>query len=267
MDLGLRGKVFLVTGGTRGIGLATTRALLEEGADVLVAARTADSIERARAELAEHPRADFVQVDLRDPEGGRRAVTAVVERFGPLDGVVNNASGFSIDHGHPDRAAWLELFELKVLGYESVIQAALEHFRDGGSIVSISGIASMRYWPLSPHVSAVNSAVEALTRHYAAALVGRRIRVNTVVPGTTATDRYEGRVERARAQAGVDAETARKLIDSTVPLGRPVDPTEIAATIVYLSSRLSASTTGATVVVDGGAVVVPDSAMPSAGSR
>ncbi|WP_051165500.1 SDR family NAD(P)-dependent oxidoreductase [Nocardia testacea] len=266
MDPGLGGKVFLVTGGTRGIGLATTRVLLQEGAYVLVAARTTHSIDRARAELAEYPRVDFVEADLRNADGGRHAVAAAAERFGPLDGVVNNASGFSIDHGHPDREAWLELFELKVLGYEAVIQAALDHLRDGGSIVNISGIASMRYWPLSPHVSAINSAVEALTRHYAAALVDRRIRVNTVVPGTTATDRYEGRVERARVQAGVDAETARKRIDSTVPLGRPVDPAEIAATVVFLSSRLSASTTGATAVVDGGAVVVPDSALPSAGS-
>ncbi|MGW5382565.1 SDR family NAD(P)-dependent oxidoreductase [Nocardia sp. NPDC003963] len=267
MDLGLRGKVFLVTGGSRGIGLATTRLLLEEGAEVLVAARTTQSIDRARAELVEHPRVDFAQVDLRDADGGRQAVTAAVDRFGPLDGVVNNASGFSIDHGHPDRTAWQELFELKLLGYEAVIQAALGHLHDGGSIVNISGIASMRYWPLSPHVSAINSAVEALTRHYAAALADRRIRANTVVPGTTATDRYEGRVERARVQNGVDAETARKHIDGTVPLGRPVAPNEIAATVVYLSSPLSGSTTGATVVVDGGAVVVPDSALPFAGSR
>jgi 3-oxoacyl-[acyl-carrier protein] reductase len=256
LDLGLAGKAFLVTGGTRGIGKATARMLLEEGASVMVAARTPKSIATAGAELRDD-RVGFVQADLRDSGGGETAVAAAVERFGALDGVVNNASAFSIDHGHPDRSAWLELFELKLLGYESVVQAALSRLRDGASIVNISGVASMRYWPKSPHVSAMNAAVEVLSRHYAAELTGRRIRVNAVVPGTTATDRYQGRVAQAQKRSGLDVSAAKELIDRTVPLGRPVDPKEIAAIVVFLLSDLSASTTGSTVVVDGGTIVVP----------
>jgi NAD(P)-dependent dehydrogenase (short-subunit alcohol dehydrogenase family) len=258
MDLGIGGRSYLVTGGTRGIGLATTRLLLEEGAAVTVAARTRASIEKATAELGEHPRAAFVQADLRDPDGGGAAVTAAVDRFGPLDGVVNNAAGFGVHEDHPDRTAWTQLFELKLLGYESVVQAALPHMRDGGGIVNVSGIASMRYMPRSPHVAAINSAVEALTRHYAAQLAERRIRVNTVVPGVTATDRYERRAERLSERDGSGIEAARKALDEQVPLGRVALPSELAATIVFLLSKLSASTTGATVVVDGGTVAVPD---------
>lgn len=258
MDLGMDGRSYLVTGGTRGIGLATTRLLLEEGAAVTVAARTKGSIEKATAELGEHPRAAFVQTDLRDADGGATAVAAAVERFGPLDGVVNNAAGFAVHEDHPDRAAWTQLFELKVLGYESVVQAALPRLRDGGGIVNISGIASMRYMPRSPHVAAINSAVEALTRHYAAQLAERRIRVNTVVPGVTATDRYERRAERLSERDGSGIEAARKALDERVPLGRAARPSELAATIVFLLSDHSASTTGATVVTDGGTVAVPD---------
>ncbi|MEV8633787.1 SDR family oxidoreductase [Streptosporangium sp. NPDC051023] len=260
MELGLSGRSYLVTGGSRGIGLATARLLLDEGAAVTIAARTSSSIEKATADLGGHPRAGFVRVDLRQADGGRTAVTAAVDLFGPLDGFVNNAAAFSVHNDHPDRAAWAELFELKLLGYESVVQAALPHVRDGGSFVNISGIASLRYMALSPHVSAINSAVEALSRHYAAQLAERRIRVNTVVPGVTATDRYEQRVTRLSQRDGLDAAEARKTMDSRIPLGRPVDPAEIAAAIVFLLSDRSASTTGATLVVDGGAIAVPDAA-------
>lgn len=265
MDMRLDDRSFLITGGTRGIGFATARMLLDEGARVMIAGRTRSSIEQAAADLGEHGRVGFVQVDLRQEDGGRAAVAAAVDRFSALDGVVNNASAFSVDQDHPDRAAWIALFELKLLGYESVVQAARMQMRSGGSFVNVSGVASMRYWPRSPHVSAINSAVEALTRHYAAELADRRIRVNTVVPGTTATDRYEQRVERIIREEGLDPVRARRRVDCTVPLGRPVDPAEIAATIVFLLSEHSASTTGTTVVVDGGTVAVPGAPRSSAG--
>ncbi len=264
MDLGLDGRSYLVTGGTRGIGLATARLLLVEGASVMIAARTVSSIEKAAAELALESRVGFVRVDLRQADGGAVAVAAAVERFGVLNGVVNNAAAFGGGGGHPDRAAWMELLELKLLGYESVVQAAIEHLRDGAGIVNISGIAALRYHPGSPHVSAVNAAVQALSTHYAAQLAERRIRVNTVVPGVTATDRFERRVARISERNGLDLETARKALADTVPLGRPADPAELAATIVFLLSDRSASTTGATVVVDGGTIAVPDAARAGA---
>lgn len=255
MDVGLAGKHILVTGGTRGIGRATVEKLLAEGARVSAVARTADSIAKAAESMGDPSNLRFVAADLSDESGCASAASAALDGFGALDGVVNNASAFSIDRGHPGRAEWSELFQLKLLGYESVIQAALPHISAGGGIVNVSGIASMRHWPQSPHVSAVNSGVESLTRHYAAELVERRIRVNVVVPGATATDRYLGRVSRVQERDGVDAEEARRQIDRTVPLGRPVHPEEIAAAIVFLLGDVSASTTGAVLVVDGGAVV------------
>lgn len=254
MELGIGGKAYLVTGATRGIGLATARTLLDEGARVAGVARTRESIEAAAELLQGADGVRFIEADLSTENGAAHAVGAAVEAFGELEGVVNNAAAFSVDKDHPDRRAWSGLFELKLLGYEAVIQASLPHLADGGAVVSVSGAASMRYWPGSPHVTAINTGVEALSRHYAAEQARRRIRFNTVVPGVTETDRYRSRVQRL-VERGMAQDDARGRVDASIPFGRPVRPSEIAATIAFLLSEHSRSTTGATIPVDGATAV------------
>ncbi|GAA3799924.1 SDR family NAD(P)-dependent oxidoreductase [Amycolatopsis tucumanensis] len=230
------GLVAAVTGGASGIGAAIVAALRERGARV------------AALDLTEVE--DGVRVDVSDDESVRQGISAVVDRFGGLDIVVNNAGiGAQGTVADNDDAEWLRVLDVNLLGMVRVSRAALPHLRRSGAaaIVNVGSIAATAGLPQRALYSASKGAVAALTRAMAADHLREGIRVNCVHPGTADTPWIGRLLERAE-----DPEAERAALEARQPHGRLVSPAEVAHAVVYLASPLATSTAGVGVAVDGG---------------
>jgi len=261
MQLG--GVVAVVTGASKGIGLATTRTLLAEGASVVAASRRLSPELRALAGAT----LVHVPVDLATPDGPARAVDTAVEVFGGLDVLVNNAGGpppgvrmprFSFGELTDDD--WLAMLDFNLLATVRAVRAALPHLlaRGGGSIVNVS--STHAHVPSAVNVdygvakAGINNLTQALSEEYGP----RGIRVNTVSPGPVRTPWWTddgGAADILAAATGTDRDTvldtsAAAMMNLTT--GRLIDPQEIADVIVLLASPRSASTTGSDMIVDAG---------------
>ncbi|MEU0510836.1 MULTISPECIES: SDR family NAD(P)-dependent oxidoreductase [Amycolatopsis] len=230
------GLVAAVTGGASGIGAAIVAALRERGARV------------AALDLTEVE--DGVRVDVSDDESVRQGISAVVDRFGGLDIVVNNAGiGAQGTVADNDDAEWLRVLDVNLLGMVRVSRAALPHLRRSraAAIVNVGSIAATAGLPQRALYSASKGAVAALTRAMAADHLREGIRVNCVHPGTADTPWIGRLLERAE-----DPEAERAALEARQPHGRLVSPAEVAHAVVYLASPLATSTAGVGVAVDGG---------------
>lgn len=254
MDLGLNGKVILITGGASGIGAAITRACLEEGARVIVAGRLSGAaaafvqqIEAAKASC------DFFEAELADPGRCEAAIQFVQHRHGRLDGLVNNAGvndGVSLEQGTPEK--FMESLRQNLLHYYALAHFALPMLRDSrGCIVNISSKVALTGQGGTSAYAAAKGAQLALTREWAAELLAYGVRSNAVIPAEVWTPLYEQWVSK---QANPDEFLER--IRSRIPLEhRMTEPREIAATVVFLlSDRVAGHITGQQLVVDGGYV-------------
>ena len=233
----------VVTGGARGIGEAVARGLCTAGATVTILDR--DDGSDVAASL---PGCRFAEVDVRDPEAVTRAIDAAAEAQGGLDGLVNNAGT-----GPPrlldatTEADWDLVLDVNLKGMFNCTRTATPHFkaRGGGAIVNLASIAGKNI-SLGAGVPYTTSkwGVIGFTRHVAYELAPWRIRANLVCPGTT----------RTRMLGGGDATTggAQERIARGVPLGRLIEPEEIAHAILFFLSPQAAMCTGAELVMDGG---------------
>ena len=248
MDLGLRHKVCLVTGSTRGIGLGAARLLADEGATVVTCGR--GEAPRAGESLLE--RADLGRAG--EPE---RVVEASVAAFDRLDVLVNNVGSARQARFEdvPD-AEWTAYWELNVMSYVRAIRAALPCLKESrGAIVNVSSTAGKRPSTGMPHYSVTKAAVLSLSRLVADTYAADGIRCNAVTPGPTATDAWLGEGGLADQQAE-DRDDVLKKVGAGRPLGRLAEVDEIARVIVFLASDAASYVTGSAWSADGGTVPI-----------
>jgi NAD(P)-dependent dehydrogenase (short-subunit alcohol dehydrogenase family) len=245
-----RARVAIVTGATEGIGLAVSRRLAAEGAQIVLVARRREPGTRLVEELGED-RACFVAGDTGEAATSAAAVRVAHQRFGGLDVLVNNAgldlSGVPLLETTSEDAR--RIFDVNFFGALQVLQAAAAAMRarGGGSIVNVTARTALVGLPGSAVYGASKGALESLTRAAALELAPYDIRVNAVAPGLTETPMVTTWIH---AQPDPEAFRARVVVD--IPQGRMASPEDVAAAICYLASDAAASITGASLSVDGG---------------
>ena len=243
----LNGKVAVVTGASKGIGAQIAKRLAADGAAVVVnyAASKSGADTVVASILAGGGKAIAVQADVAKRDDLKRLFAATKDAFGRLDILVNNAGVFEFGPFEQlSEASFHRQFDTNVLGALLATREALDYFSPAGaSVINFSSISSVNPVPNSVLYSASKSAVDAVTKALASELAGRKIRVNAIAPGMTATEGLEA--------IGVDA-AAGKSIGAGLPMGRIGRPDDIAEVAAFLASDRSGWVTGERITVSGG---------------
>ena len=256
MDLGLTGKVVLVTGGSKGIGLACARGFLAEGARVAIASRAAENVAAARAALGD---ALGIAADLTDAEQAAAMIEEVERRLGPIDVLVNSAG--AARRTPPDDltpAAWHAAMQAKYFTYIHAIDPTVKRMaaRGAGVIVNVIGNGGKVASPVHLAGGAANAALMLATAGLATAYAGRGVRVVGVNPGLTETDRVaEGMLADARL-AGLSVAEAQARAVAKIPMGRMARAEEVADVVVFLASARASYVTGVNIAMDGATAAV-----------
>jgi 3-oxoacyl-[acyl-carrier protein] reductase len=259
MNLGLNGKVAMIGGGSRGLGLAVARALAGEGAQVSIASRNPDAIKAAGARIQQESGGQVLAfaADLASDTAIAEWHRTTVDRFGPVDLLFTNSggppAGRVLDF---DDAAWRAAFELLLLSVIRQVRLVVPSMqaRGGGAILMSTSSAVKEPIANIALSNVVRASVAALAKTLALELAASKIRVNQLVPGRIGTDRVREIDEINAKKAGISPDEQRHRSVSTIPLGRYGDPDEYGRMAAFLLSDASAYITGASVQVDGGLV-------------
>jgi NAD(P)-dependent dehydrogenase (short-subunit alcohol dehydrogenase family) len=260
MDLELAGKRALVTGGSRGIGLAIARQLAQEGARVVLAARDEARLDTAVADLVAETGAEAhgVAVDTGSDASVKALIEGAVARLGGLDILVNNAA-MPAGQAAPaklaevtDQIFWDDV-NVKVMGYLRCAREAAPHMaRNGwGRIINISGLNARNAGAIVGSIR--NVGVAALTKNLADQLGADGINVTVVHPGLTRTEKTPGVIAARAAQTGASEDEVERRMAANTVIGRLVDAEEVAYVVAFLASPKSVAITGDAIVCGGGA--------------
>jgi 3-oxoacyl-[acyl-carrier protein] reductase len=257
MDLGIAGRVAIVTGGSRGIGRAVAERLCREGAHVAVCARNRDSLAEAQRALEAlgAGRVLTVAADLTEAAAAERVVEAAVAAWGRIDILVNNAGaarGLPFDELTHER--WLENLQLKLFGYLRMARLVLPHLRKNGwgRIVNIAGVAGLQPSAVAMPVGLNNAGILNVMKALSDAEAANNILVTTVCPGPILTERQTTLLQDAARTKGITVEAAQREATAAIPLRRMGRPEEVADAVAFLASERAGYITGSLVIVDGG---------------
>lgn len=258
MELGLRGKVAMVTGASRGIGKAIAEEFAAEGVNLALCARSKAPLEHLAATIHEHTKVQVLPVtaDLSTLAGVRSFVRQTVSRFGTVDIVVNNAGAIRPGSllSKPDED-WQTDWALKVFGYIRLVREVfpLLQAKGGGRIINIIGNAGRQ--PNAGYLAGggANAALMNMTKALADEGAPHNILVNAINPGPIRTDRWDDMMTRLAAERGQTPQAVEATWLQDNPLKRPGEPQEVAALAVFLASERASYINGTIVPVDGGA--------------
>jgi NAD(P)-dependent dehydrogenase (short-subunit alcohol dehydrogenase family) len=243
----MEGNVILITGGGAGIGRAAARRFAALGAQVVVTGRREAALQ---ALAAESPQISYVLADASDTDDAARTVSAVVERHGRLDVLVNNAGAGAIlplEHAGADQVR--AIFATNVIGPSLLATAALPHLKAArGAIVNVSSTFGHKAAPALSHYAASKAALEHMTRCWALELAADGVRVNAVAAGPTETEFLAERMHLSSEQI----EQVKAQERARIPLGRRGEPDDVAAWIVALAGADAGWITGQILAADGG---------------
>lgn len=253
MDLGLQGRVYVVTGGTNGLGLAGAQALVADGAQVVVAGRDPAKVSRAADLLGGQDRAVGIACDLADPGTADRLVGAATGAFGRLDGALISVGG-----PPPGRAmemadgTWREAFDSVFLGVLRMAKAVANQVGDGGCIALVLSSSARSPIPGLAISNGLRPGLAMLAKDLADELGPRGVRVLSLLPGRIATDRTE-HLDNTRD----DPAAARSAAEAQIPLRRYGTPAEFGRVAAFVLSPAASYLTGISVPVDGGMLRAP----------
>jgi 3-oxoacyl-[acyl-carrier protein] reductase len=248
MDLGLKGKKALVTGGTRGVGRGIVLTLARHGVDVVTCYRQeseeVSSLERELKQIGgQH---HVLRADVSEPERVAGLLAECGSLFGHLDVVVNNAAAIShVPYGKLALTEWQRIIDTNLTGAHLVIQHALPLLGSGSSVISIGSKSVEVGIPLRAHYTATKAALQGLNRTLAKEFGAQGIRFNVLSLGMVHTEAIDAMPEEQREQM-------IKRYSQMIALGRLAEPEEVADTVLWLASDLSRYVTGSVIHVDGG---------------
>jgi len=250
----LSGKTALITGGNSGIGLATARLFVAEGAQVAITGRNQKTLDAAAAEFGDRILA--IKADATDVASTERAVVAITEKFGKLDILFANAGiGGATPVGQTSLAAFEEIVRINLTGVFFTVQAAAPYLKEGASIILNGSVHATLGVPGRSAYAAAKAGVRAMTRNLASEFAPRRIRVNQVTPGGTKTPIWS-----PYAPTPDDLTVLENRIARSIPLGRLGEAEEVARAVLFLASDDASNVNGTEIVVDGGATGAPHGA-------
>ncbi len=259
MDLGLKNSVALITGGSRGIGLACARLFLEEGARVAIASRSKEHLKEAAKTLAPSGRAAVFVADLSRIEDAASLAGRVEKQLGDIDVLINSAGAAK---RYPPEAldvnAWHAAMDAKYFTYVHALEAVLPRMRSRrrGAVVNIIGMGGKIAGPSHLPGGAANSALMLATVGLAGVHGKFGVRINAINPGQTMTDRVKEVLAQEAKSRGVSEAKALEDMQARVPLGRFAQPEDVAYLALFLASDKASYLTGAIISMDGGAAAV-----------